>query len=129
MSAHGKRFEDYLKVVYMLQQRGEEVRLKEVARVMGLKPPTVLQYINKLSEMGLVSYSQGKIRLTEEGKRRAEEIAKKYEVIKRFFCDVLGLSEDKAAEIACLIEHIMDWEAINKLEHIREKVIKCLEVR
>jgi len=125
MSAHGKRFEDYLKVVYMLQQNKEEVRLKEVARTMNLKPPTVLQYINKLCEMGLVVYSQGRIRLTEEGLKKAKKLFEKYEVIKNFFKDVMGMDEEKASEIACLIEHVVDEDTIEKMKVFINKVKEC----
>jgi len=126
MSAHGKRFEDYLKVVYMLQRDKEEVRLKEVARTMNLKPPTVLQYINKLCEMGLVVYSQGRIRLTEEGLKKAKKLLEKYEVIRNFFKDVMGMDEEKANEIACLIEHVVDEDTIEKMKTFMSKVKECM---
>jgi len=126
MSAHGKRFEDYLKVVYALQSQKEEVRLKEVAREMNLKPPTVLQYINKLCEMGLVTYSQGRIKLTEEGARRARKLFKKYQTIKKFFEEVMGMESKKADEIACLIEHVVDDDAVRKMERIMLRVRECL---
>ena len=126
MSAHGKRFEDYLKVVYMLQRRKEEVRLKEVAKAMNLKPPTVLQYINKLCEMGLVTYSQGRIKLTEEGFNRARKLLDKYQTIKEFFKEVMGMDEEKASEIACLIEHVVDDESVEKMKKLMERVRNCV---
>ncbi|ABU81884.1 metal-dependent transcriptional regulator [Ignicoccus hospitalis] len=125
MSTYGRRFEDYLKVIYSLQTSKGDVRLKEVARAMGLKPPTVLQYINKLQEMGLATYSQGRVSLTEEGLRRARELMMKFKKIKEFFVDVVHMDEKKAEEVACLIEHVVDEETVARMEEVVKRLSKC----
>ena len=125
MRPYGKRFEDYLKIIYVLQTKSGEVRLKEVANAIGSKPPTALQYINKLCEMGLAQYSQGRVKLTERGLKKAEELLSRFEKIRKFFVEVMNMDEKRAEEVACLIEHVLDEDVIKRMEELRERIREC----
>ncbi len=128
---YGKRYEDYIKVIHKLEKEKGVVRLKDVAEALGLKPPTVLQYINKLSKNGIIEYSKGEIRLTEKGREMAERIERQYKILKQFLTDVLGIPEDVAAVEACYAEHGFSEETIERLEtliDIMKNDEKCKEI-
>ncbi|UXD21914.1 iron-dependent repressor [Ignicoccus pacificus DSM 13166] len=122
MSAmYGKRYEDYIKVIYRIAKEKGHVRLKDVADAMNLRPPTVLQYIMKLSERGLVEYSKGEIKLTQDGIAQAEKIEHQYNVIVKFLINVLGVPEERAKEEACFVEHGFSEDTIRRLERLVER--------
>lgn len=116
----GKRFEDYLKVIFKIKVDRGEVRLKDIVKELNVKPSTALQYVLKLRDMGLVTYYQGRIELTPKGEKRAKELFNKFIVISKFFEEVIGLSDEKAKEISCLIEHILDEKSLERMNYVRE---------
>ncbi len=116
----GKRFEDYLKVIFKIKVERGEVRLKDIVKELNVKPSTALQYILKLRDMGLVTYYQGRVDLTPRGEKQAKELFNKFVVISKFFKEVIGLSDEKANEISCLIEHILDEKSLERMEYIME---------
>jgi len=115
-TVYGKRYEDYIKVIYKIQKEKNSVRLKDVAKALNLKPPTVLQYINKLSQQGMVIYSKGEIKLTKEGEKFAKRLERQYDILERFLSEVLGLSKEKASLEACYAEHGFSEETIRRIE-------------
>ena len=115
-TTYGKRYEDYIKTIYRIQKEKGEVRLKDVADAMNLKPPTVLQYVNKLERNGLVEYSRGKIRLTEKGIEYAERLQHRYNVIYEFLVKVLKVPPQRAEKEACLAEHVFSEETAKRVE-------------
>ena len=119
-TGYGKRYEDYIKVIYKLQKEKKNVRLKDVANALNLKPPTVLQYINKLSDQGMISYSKGVIKLTAEGMKFAKRLERQYEILERFLSEILGIPKDMASLEACYAEHGFSEETINRIEKLLE---------
>ncbi len=114
----GKRFEDYLKVIFRVKTEKGEVRLRDIVKELDVKPSTALQYVLKLRDMGLVTYYQGRIDLTPLGEKQAKKIFEKFSIVSEFFREVIGLNNEKADEISCLIEHILDEESLKRMEHV-----------
>ncbi len=122
---HGRRFEDYLKTIFKISNEKEEVRLKDIVRELGVRPSTALQYILKLRDMGLVTYYQGKVRLTPKGEKIAEELFTKFIITKEFFQRILGMDSEKAESVSCLIEHVLDEETIQRMKRVLETWERC----
>ena len=55
------------------------------------------------------------VTLTESGRVAAGEIARKHNILKSFFIDVLGVDADVAQKAACKAEHELGSEIITKL--------------
>ena len=104
-AAYGKRYEDYIKVIYRLKKERGSAAAKDIADYMNVKLPTVIEYLNKLSKDGLVIYKSGIVELTEEGLKKAKEIEDKFCIIKRFLTEVLNVPEEYAERDACYMEH------------------------
>ncbi|PKL73320.1 MAG: metal-dependent transcriptional regulator, partial [Methanobacteriales archaeon HGW-Methanobacteriales-2] len=60
--------EDYLEAMYSLELEQGTIRVKDVAETLGVKPPSVVEAVKKLSKMNMVSYERyGTIKLKEDG--------------------------------------------------------------
>jgi len=113
-----KREEEYLEAMYILHKNKGVIRVKDIAKMMKVKPPSVVDALKKLAEKGLVEYEKyDRILLTEEGKRIAEETYSKHLLLTRFFTDILGIPPEIAEHDACQFEHYVSKITV---ERIRE---------
>ena len=70
-----KALEEYLKTIYVLQVKTNEIRVTDIANQMQCSKPSVNKAINNLKENGLLNYeTYGKIELTKSGEDLAEKI-------------------------------------------------------
>lgn len=80
--------------------------------------------IHRLKENGcLVEDSKGYY-LSEAGQKRAAAIARKHAVLASFLTDVLGAKPDDASKEACLLEHNISTDTINKLDSFLDRTIQ-----
>ncbi|MBO5160020.1 MAG: metal-dependent transcriptional regulator [Lachnospiraceae bacterium] len=114
--------ENYLETIYILSKKLPVVRSVDIATELNFKKPSVSVAMKHLREKELIVVSDaGFITLTEEGQAQAEAIYERHTILTKMFV-MLGVSEETAAEDACLIEHILSdesFEAIKK--HLKEK--------
>ena len=114
--------EDYLEAMYSLEKEQGSIRVKDVAQSLGVKPPSVVEAVKKLSKMNMVSYERyGTIKLKDEGLKVAEIVSCRHQLIKDFLT-LLGLDEEIAEKDACSMEHVMDVSTIYKLRKFVEFV-------
>ena len=125
--------EDYLEAIYILSSEKGYARVLEIARHLGVKPPSVTQMLRKLRSMGLVHYERyGKVVLTELGRKVARRIASRHADLKAFLL-AIGLAEPVAEEEACAMEHVLHEETIAILRSLGKflsgapKGLKCLK--
>ena len=127
---YGKRFEDYLEAMYRLQRKGKVVRVRDLARVLKVKPPSVIEQLRKLSQHGFILYEKGEyIRLTKEGERIAKEILKKHEALRRFLRDILMVPEEIADKDACYMEHGLHEITLSRIEKFLEFIDKHFKLK
>lgn len=108
--------EDYLETIYVLQEGGNDVRITDIAREMGLSKPSVNRAVNTLKTELLVEQKRyGKISLTPSGKEAGNEIYIRHNILKRFFSEILGVSSENAEADACKSEHVLSKETIKKI--------------
>ena len=108
--------EDYLINILRLSEGKGNVRTSELASYMKVAPASVTEMLRVLSDAGYVNYVkyQG-VSLTPEGLNYARNIRRKHHVIERFLTDVLGIDHEQAHEQACLIEHSISDDSINRI--------------
>lgn len=115
--------EDYLEAVYSLKLESQVARVKDIARAMGVKMPSVTEAIRSLASKGLVDHRPYEsVELTEVGLGRAREIAHRHSAVKDFLVNVLGLEDADAEAEACEIEHAIRPETLEKLIKFAEFV-------
>lgn len=111
-----KSGEDYLEAVLALSEKHEKVRTTDVARRLGVSKPSVTRAMRNLSEGGYIEQeAYGDIRLTEKGRIKASQVYFRHKTITTFLHEILGVDPEVAEADACLIEHDISNETMEKL--------------
>ena len=114
--------ENYLKV--MLELSSEEgIRSTDIAGALGISKASVSGMMNVLREAGYVTKEKyGAVSLTENGRKAAVDIKRRYELLKKFLHDILGVEAAIAAEDACRMEHLISPETADQIDRQLEKL-------
>ncbi|AIF69369.1 hypothetical protein PAP_04790 [Palaeococcus pacificus DY20341] len=109
--------EDYLKCIYLLKERGENVKNSSIAAYLGVSPATVTEMMQKLSKEGFIKYVPYKgVDLTKKGFNVAQKLIWKHRIIECFLRDVLGYEDMAKIHFeACKLEHSASDEFVEKL--------------
>jgi DtxR family Mn-dependent transcriptional regulator len=100
--------EEYLQIIFWLQEAGLPMTGANVARAMQLSPPTVHEMVGRLERDGYITRAANKvISFTENGREHAEGIVRRHRLIERFLTDVLGIPWHEVHEEAERLEHAM----------------------
>jgi DtxR family transcriptional regulator, iron-dependent repressor len=100
--------QEYLEIMFWLEEAGLPITGANIARAMQLSPPTVHEMIGRLVDDGYVSRSADKsLEFTDSGREHATHIVQRHRMIERFLTDVLGIPWDEVHEEAERIEHAM----------------------
>lgn len=107
--------EDYLEAIYNLASGAKGASVRAVALRLGVKMPSVVKAVHDLKRMGLVlQQPYGPIELTQEGLKLAYDVQKRH-VLLRSFLEKLGVSTQNADRDACLMEHILSAETLDRI--------------
>ena len=108
--------EDYLEAIYNVSDSLNVARSKDIARALDVSRASVTGALKALSEKELVNYKPyGYVTLTDSGRLIALRIARRHEILKQFFEDVLGVGDPIAHEAACRTEHTLGPEITSRL--------------
>jgi DtxR family Mn-dependent transcriptional regulator len=100
--------EEYLQILFWLQEAGLPMTGANVARAMQLSAPTVHEMVGRLERDGYITRGQSRaIAFTADGARQAEGIVRRHRLIERFLTDILGVPWDEVHEEAERLEHAM----------------------
>ncbi|MHA1959091.1 MAG: metal-dependent transcriptional regulator [Candidatus Thorarchaeota archaeon] len=122
MTGFSKSLEPYLETIYELQMQSGSASVTDIARIRGVKSPSVTYVLQKLREAGYVHYERYKsVNLTPKGLKLAEKLEKAHETLRWFF-RLIGIDSEIAEADACEIEHIAHPETIEKLTRFADYV-------
>lgn len=112
--------EDYLESIYRLSLESAEgdksVRSVDVAEQLEVSKASVNKALSQLKEMGMVVQSRyGRVVLTEEGEAYAKVVWRSHRALRTFFEHDLGVKPEIADEEACLMEHVLSGDTIQRL--------------
>jgi DtxR family Mn-dependent transcriptional regulator len=100
--------EEYLQIIFWLQEAGLPMTGANVARAMQLSAPTVHEMIGRLERDGYITRGASKaLEFTPNGLEHAEAVVRRHRLIERFLTDVLGIPWDEVHEEAERLEHAM----------------------
>jgi DtxR family Mn-dependent transcriptional regulator len=109
------RWEQYVETIDDIQRSKGYAKVKDVAHSLEVGLPTVTEMFQKLDEAGLINYEKySGVTLTESGQAMADELSRKHETLKEFL-KVLGVPEPVADADACIMEHSVSPETIDRL--------------
>ena len=117
--------ENYLETIGMLIRKNKIARVKDISKELDVKNSSVNIALNVLADKGLIIHEKyGYVELTKEGKRIADDIQYKEDVLLRFFTEILGVDKEVALKDACRMEHTISDETLAKLIFFIGKVDK-----
>jgi DtxR family transcriptional regulator, Mn-dependent transcriptional regulator len=100
--------EEYLQIMYWLQEAGLPITGANMARAMQVSPPTVHEMIGRLEADGYVTRGSDKaLAFTDDGREQATQIVRRHRLIERFLTDVFDIPWDQVHEEAERLEHWM----------------------
>lgn len=118
-------YEDYLKAIYTVSKkhRGGWVSNSEISNFLKVRPSSVSSMLYKLKEKNYIDwYPRKSVRLTAKGKDIALMTIRKYNQLKHFFEDVLGVKNAfELDELCCKIEHSITPEISDAIENLSLK--------
>ena len=109
--------ENYLKTIFHLQTKDDNVSTNELAEKLQAKPASITDMMKKLKARKLVNYQpyQG-FRLTPEGKKVALSIIRRHRLWEYFLAEKLKFNWNEVHEVAEQLEHVSNKKLIDKLD-------------
>ena len=115
MATMTQSLEDYLEAVYILISEDRPAQVRDVAKMLSVKMPSVVKAIHELKRLGLVTQKPyAAIELTVKGARVAKHVLNRHTLLRSFLMQ-LGVSRRNADKDACLMEHILSAETIDRI--------------
>ncbi len=116
--------ENYLEAILMIKRQKGYVRSIDVANELGFTKPSVSVAMKNFREAGyIVTDEDGGISLTEKGKKIAEDVYKRHQLIAEILIH-LGVDEEIAYEDSCKIEHSLSEQTFTKIKEFYENYQK-----
>ena len=120
MSLMTQSLEDYLEAVYMLIAENRPAQVRDVAKMLSVKMPSVVKALHELKKLGLVTQKPyANIELTVKGTRVARQVLNRHNLLRSFLMK-LGVSRRHADRDACLMEHILSAETLDRIRTYTE---------
>lgn len=114
--------EDYLEVISNYVDSERNIRAIDISKELNVSRASVTEALKKLALKGFINYGRyDVISLTDSGKKIAQDIVSKHNILQSFFENILGLSENEASENACKIEHVITENAFNKISEFMNR--------
>jgi DtxR family transcriptional regulator, Mn-dependent transcriptional regulator len=118
--------EDYLEAIAWLVVDGGSARARDISAALSVHKSTVTAALRALAKKGLVNYvAYEAATLTPAGRKIADDVIRRHEIVRSFFMQVLALDRDVADANACRMEHVLDAEVLDRLAHFAKFVKEC----
>ena len=119
---HGRLSE----AIFELDEEKRVVRVKDIAKRMDVKMPTVTSMLKTLSDRGLVHYEKYEyVELTRDGADVGREMRRRHEILREFLTEILKIDFETADAEACKMEHTLSPETLDSLTDFVEFIRTC----
>jgi DtxR family Mn-dependent transcriptional regulator len=123
-TAEAEHIEMYLKAIWAISERKQEVKISSIAKLLNVKQPSVVQMLHKLNDANLVEYKKGNIvELTTQGDRIGKQMIRNTRLLEVMMKDALRIEIDE--EMVCGIEHHMKKKFSDALCILLKHPRKC----
>lgn len=110
--------EDYLECMVRIEQegsQGEGIRSVDIAQQLGVSKASVNKAVTVLKEQGLVEQSHyGKVILTGPGRELGRAVWYRHRLIRTFLVQELGVEFERADTEACMMEHALSEDTMQR---------------
>ena len=104
-TAESEHIEMYLKAIWFIRERGDEVKVSTIAQILNVTQPSVVQMLKKLDSLNLLRYTPREIEITVEGQQVGNQMVRNTRLLEVLMRDALKIQIDE--EMVCGIEHHM----------------------
>lgn len=104
-TAESEHVEMYLKAIWYIREKGDDVKVSSIAKLLNVTQPSVVQMLRKLDGSQLVRYTKGSVEMTDEGDRIGRQMMRNTRLLEVLMRDALKIEIDE--EMVCGIEHHM----------------------
>lgn len=122
-TAEAEHVEMYLKAVWHIKERGGDVKISTIAKMLNVRQPSVVQMLKKLNLKNLVNYNKAGVRLTEDGERIGASMMRNSRLLEVLMDSALKVEIDE--EMVCGIEHHMNKQFTDALCIMLKHPRKC----
>ncbi len=118
--------EDYLETIFDLDMEKRAVRVKDIARRLDVKMPTVTNMLKALRQRGYIDYEKYEyLGLTKRGFDIGKEIHRRHQVLRSFLTDILKIDFERADEEACMMEHAVSPLTLDRIIQFTKFLQEC----
>lgn len=111
-----RSIEDYLKVIYKLEDQGDAAQTSAIAVALSIAPPSVSGMVKRLAESGLVEHVPYRgVRLTIAGRRQALRMLRRHRLLEAYLIEKLGYGWDDVHDEAERLEHAVSDELVERM--------------
>ncbi len=122
-TAELEHVEMYLKAIWHIKERNEDVKISTIAKMLNVRQPSVVQMLKKLNIKNLVNYNKAGVKLTEEGQAVGTNMMRNSRLLEVLMESALKVEIDE--EMVCGIEHHMKKEFTDALCTMLKHPRKC----
>ena len=122
-TAEAEHVEMYLKAIWHIKEKGGEVKISTIAKMLNVRQPSVVQMLKKLNEKNLVNYNKAGVILTQEGERVGSSMMRNSRLLEVLMDSALKVEIDE--EMVCGIEHHMNKQFTDALCTMLKHPRKC----
>jgi len=112
-TAEAEHVEMYLKAIWHIRERGDDVKISTIAKILNIRQPSVVQMLKKLNSKNLVEYNKAGVNLTEEGESIGASMIRNSRLLEVLMDSALKVEIDE--EMVCGIEHHMNKQFTDAL--------------
>lgn len=113
-----RKAEDYLEAIFNISQEKGYVRIRDISKQLGIKPPSVVEMVRKLDDQGYVVHEKYEgVFLTPTGEEVGRVIKDRHDTIKAFLI-FIGIPEEIADEDACTMEHHLHTKTVEQVKNL-----------
>ena len=112
-TAEAEHVEMYLKAIWHIKERGGDVKISTIAKMLNVRQPSVVQMLKKLNLKNLVNYNKAGVFLTEEGESVGASMMRNSRLLEVLMDSALKVEIDE--EMVCGIEHHMNIQFTDAL--------------
>ena len=114
--------EDYLEAIASLFRNHGTARVTDIAKRLVVSKSSVTLALRTLADKGLVHYQPYMTpTLTENGRKIAERVQHRHDILKQFLVNILGVDAALAEKNACRMEHVISDESFEKIKALSLK--------
>jgi len=111
--------ENYLKALYHLHQKNQEISLSDLGREVTVSKPTANGMVKRLKTKGWIEYEKYKpLRLTVKGLKLASIIIRKHRLSEMFLTHIMHFGWEEVHDIAEDLEHIHSEKFFDRMDEL-----------